>query len=249
MVKNQYLYLSEIEEMEELLEPNNDGWNRIIEMEEAYHFSNRTDRRRRRRRQRKENKKNSTRYVVKKGRIRPLLGNVTFYKEGEESMHTQQPSITQYTDAYDNYNDDDDDDDDDDDEIPSAESLGLENGPMYERLRSIIQGADITPEDYDLLLLLDSNNAKKTMDNQQISEISLVVLGNGTDEDPFRNWGSSTCDICLESFKELPKGTEVRHLPCNHVFCKKCIDHWFSEVSVKCPNLSCYWQKESTSDD
>lgn len=228
--------------MEELLEPNNDGTSRIIEMEEAYHFPHRKDRRRRRRHHRKEKKNIFTRDVVKKGKIRRLLQSITFYEE--ESMHTQllcKPLITQYTDTYENYNGDDDDDDD---EIPSAESLGLKKGPMYERLRSIIQGADITPEDYDLLLLLDSNNAKKTMDNQQISEISLVVLGNGKDEDSFRSWGSFTCDICLESFAELPKGTEVRHLPCNHVFCKKCIDHWFSEVSVKCPNLSCYWQKD-----
>merc|ERR1712150_109741 len=124
--------------------------------------------------------------------------------------------------------------------IPSPESLGLQNGPLYERLVSIMQGDDITPNDYDLLLLLDKNNEKKTMNDKEIAQISTVVLGS-ENTNIIQNWGSSTCDICLESFKELPEGTEVRHLPCNHVFCKNCIDHWFSEVSVKCPNLSCYW--------
>lgn len=134
-------------------------------------------------------------------------------------------------------------DNDTDDDVPSAESLGIQDGPLYERLVSIIQGDDITPEDYDLLLLLDNNNEKKTMNDKEISQISTVLLG-GENSNIIENWGSSTCDICLESFKDLQEGTEVRHLPCNHVFCKKCIDYWFSEVSMKCPNLSCYWQTE-----
>jgi len=132
-------------------------------------------------------------------------------------------------------------------EILPAESLGLEEGPMYERLLSILEGDDITPEDYDLLLQLDNNNVKTTMDNKEISEIKLLVLGDAIEEDIFQK--SSTCDICLESFKELPKGTQVRQLPCNHVFCKECIDYWFSEVSTKCPNLSCYWHNENCSSD
>ena len=44
----------------------------------------------------------------------------------------------------------------------SAEQLGLENGANYERLLQILQGDDISPEDFDLLLQLDTNNAKQT---------------------------------------------------------------------------------------
>jgi len=229
-------------------------------MEEAYYFSNRNERRGRHRRKLAEKKENFTRNVatevnrekkrVKKERLRHQIRIKKFHYKRRESMHTHLPGKPSVEQNVDIYHDDNStvNDDDIEAEIPSAESLGLKDGPMYERLRSIIEGADITPEDYDLLLLLDNNNAKNTMDSNKISEISLVVLDDGDDAAFFRSWESSFCDICLESFKELPKGTEVRHLPCNHVFCKKCIDHWFSEVSTKCPNLSCYWQKEKTTD-
>jgi len=136
----------------------------------------------------------------------------------------------------------------DDYDILPAESLGLEEGHMYERLMSIIEGDDITPEDYELLLQLDNNNVKKTMNVDEISEIPLIVLGD-EEKDKILFESSSTCDICLESFQELPKYAQVRQLPCNHVFCKQCIDHWFAEVSTKCPNLSCYWHNANSCGD
>jgi len=89
--------------------------------------------------------------------------------------------------------------DTDDGDIPSAESLGLKNGSLYERILCIMQGDDITPEDYDLLLLLDKNNFKKIMNDREIAQISTVILAS-ENSNIIKNWGSSTCDICLESF-------------------------------------------------
>lgn len=40
-----------------------------------------------------------------------------------------------------------------------------------------------------------------------------------------------TCAICLEEFRE---GMVVRHLPCHHIYHKKCIDQWLTHNSC-CP--------------
>merc|ERR1712045_79424 len=100
---------------------------------------------------------------------------------------------------------------------------------MYDRLLSIFNGDDITPEDYDLLLQLDTNNAKKTMDEKAISEIPIILVEQDEEDiheendincmissvrsnAPTKNSASSitrfsndTCKICLEKFHNLPK--------------------------------------------
>ena len=151
---------------------------------------------------------------------------------------------------------------DDMNQILPAEELGIEEGSMYDRLMSILEGDDITPEDYDLLLQLDSNNARTTLDETEISQFHTFVIGDDNDvnvnegvdsngdDSHYKNLlqNSSRCDICLESWSDQPKGTEVRCLPCNHIFCKNCIDDWLSQRSHKCPNLSCYWSMEAEDD-
>lgn len=149
---------------------------------------------------------------------------------------------------------------DDSNQILPAEELGIEDGSMYDRLISILEGDDITPEDYDLLRLLDDNNAVTTLDENEISKFETFTIGAidvnccaGSNDDGHRYKNllqeSLKCDICLESWSDLPKETEVRCLPCNHVFCKSCIDDWLSQRSQKCPNLSCYWALEEGGDD
>lgn len=131
------------------------------------------------------------------------------------------------------------------DNILPANELGVDEGAMYERLLRIVEGDDIKPEDYDLLLLLDNNNTKATLKNEEIDKFPVLVIGDKTSEQDNRlstdDTGSPLCEICHEAWEE---GMEVRRLPCGHVFCKGCIDRWLKENSQKCPNLSCYWCKE-----
>jgi hypothetical protein len=133
-----------------------------------------------------------------------------------------------------------------DDDILPAQDLGLDDGSMYERLLNIFEGGEIMPEDYEILLQLDSNNAKPTLPNESLQEIPILVVGNGdghtiSRSDMKKKYFFSHCEICLESLMELDDGRELRVLPCEHIFCRGCIDHWFQEVSNRCPNLSCYW--------
>lgn len=134
------------------------------------------------------------------------------------------------------------------DYILGAEDLGIHDESMYDRLLDIMDGDDITPEDYDLLLLLDSNNIKSTLTEKDIEEIPVVVIGdhdehNGENGKALESEGNeiNRCEICLEEWTAY---AEVRKLPCGHMFCKECIDHWLTNESQKCPNLSCYWSKE-----
>jgi len=133
-----------------------------------------------------------------------------------------------------------------DNDILPAQDLGLDDGSMYERLLNIFEGGEIMPEDYEILLQLDSNNAKSTLPNESLQEIPILVVGSGdghtiSRSDIRRTYFFSHCEICLESLIELDDGRELRVLPCEHIFCRGCIDHWFQEVSNRCPNLSCYW--------
>jgi len=132
---------------------------------------------------------------------------------------------------------------DDINQLLPAEELGIEEGSMYNRLISILEGDDITPEDYDLLRLLDANNVTTTLDKNEVSQFDTFTIGT-IDVNGISGIGSNDdekCDICLESWSDLPKETEIRRLPCKHIFCKNCIDDWLLQRSQKCPNLSCYW--------
>jgi len=138
-------------------------------------------------------------------------------------------------------------------EILPAQDLGIDDGSMYERLLDILEGDEICPEDYELLLQLDNNNVKKStlLKEDSIEKIPVMIIGEGRDEEKkdnddgrmisIKDIEQDHCEICLEPWRD---NTQVRQLPCNHVFCKNCIDYWLKEVSHKCPSLCCYWCKE-----
>mmetsp|Transcript_13157 Transcript_13157/g.18835 ORF Transcript_13157/g.18835 Transcript_13157/m.18835 type:complete len:113 (+) Transcript_13157:694-1032(+) len=106
-----------------------------------------------------------------------------------------------------------------------------------------MNGAEITPEDYDLLLLLDNTNVKKTMDSDEISAFSIINLGSARETNVLESqaYELGSCDICMETFSGLDDETELRRLPCKHLFCKECVDFWLKNNCRKCPNLDCFW--------
>lgn len=124
--------------------------------------------------------------------------------------------------------------------ILPAEDLGIEEGEGYQRLLDILSGdASITPEDYDLLLQLDSNNHTETMDAKTINQMPEIKANvNGIDGVV----KGKQCEICLEEWDD---STILRKLPCGHAFCKECIDYWLSEVNQNCPSLGCFWSNDN----
>lgn len=146
-------------------------------------------------------------------------------------------------------------------EVLSAGELGIESGAMYNRLLRILEGDEITPEDFELLVQLDSKNPKSTMKESDISELELVTVRTETcnragrdDWNSFNEYnisrdelGDGHCVICLSKFENLADGAQLRRLPCQHMFCRECIDQWLAQNSARCPNLSCFWSLENGS--
>merc|ERR1712038_497483 len=90
------------------------------------------------------------------------------------------------------------------DEVLPAKDLGIDEGANYERLLEILDGDEITPEDYEILLQLDTNNKKSTLSEDTLNEIPILVIGDkGEDRIPREEIGSSKCDICIEAWEDL----------------------------------------------
>lgn len=94
-----------------------------------------------------------------------------------------------------------------------------------------LQTRDITPEDYDLLLILDETVEKKTVEKGVLESIPTVAWVCQPLEDDDEE-GQSCC-ICMCEFEE---GNMVSTLPaCKHEFHKACIEKWLSSNSTTCP--------------
>lgn len=97
---------------------------------------------------------------------------------------------------------------------------GLTTGEVSELLYR-----DITPEDYDLLLLLDKEVPKPTASTECIKRLPAVspeefMIGDGE------------CSVCLCKFEA---GDDVAALPCQHRFHRTCVTKWLAECRRMCP--------------
>jgi len=100
---------------------------------------------------------------------------------------------------------------------------GNEND-LSQRLLLELMNRDITPEDYELLLLLDSQIQKKTVPKDMVESFETRTV---TSDDPEEN-----CAVCL---CVMEFGEEVKVLPCAHRFHVKCIIQWLTGSSTRCP--------------
>lgn len=90
-----------------------------------------------------------------------------------------------------------------------------------------MQTRELNPEDYDMLLKLDEQIAKPTIDADKVSGYaSRPVTPSKLGE---------TCQICQE---DLEVGEILKILPCGHEFHKGCIVKWLTECKDTCP-LTC----------
>lgn len=96
-----------------------------------------------------------------------------------------------------------------------------------EYMRNVVdlQHRDLTPEDYELLLQLDSSVAPKTISQAVLSSIVAVSTESA-------DIIGELCTICMEVYQRLQS---VKSLPCKHTFHAECIDMWLSFSSPNCP--------------
>ena len=104
--------------------------------------------------------------------------------------------------------------------------LTYQDGEVNSNSLVDLQYREITPEDYELLLILDESLACKTVSEDKLKSFEVVTVD--IDDHDF-----SECCICMGSFivgqnrKILPK--------CGHSFHELCIDQWLLSASDKCP--------------
>lgn len=82
---------------------------------------------------------------------------------------------------------------------------------------------DITPDDYELLLLLDDSVAKPVASKEDIESLPTRCAGEFLTE---------SCSVCLVSFE--PEDS-VTTLPCQHTFHRECIERWLTQRNRRCP--------------
>eukprot|EP00930_Biecheleria_cincta_P097756 TRINITY_DN89437_c0_g1_i1.p1 TRINITY_DN89437_c0_g1~~TRINITY_DN89437_c0_g1_i1.p1 ORF type:complete len:318 (+),score=55.68 TRINITY_DN89437_c0_g1_i1:23-955(+) len=102
----------------------------------------------------------------------------------------------------------------------------LPQGPLTARQIQELMSRDLTPEDYELLLLLDEGVVKKAkvLSSEQASALPRA---RGT------SWVDEACPICLCALEE---DEDVRMLPsCGHHFHAPCAIQWLTSTKATCP--------------
>ena len=88
-----------------------------------------------------------------------------------------------------------------------------------------LQHRDLTPEDYELLLLLDDSVTPKTVSKTLLQSLAVMSVEEA------KTIGE-LCSICMELYHT---SQTVKQLPCAHIFHEHCIDMWLSNSSLNCP--------------
>ncbi|KYQ89579.1 RING zinc finger-containing protein [Tieghemostelium lacteum] len=97
--------------------------------------------------------------------------------------------------------------------------------PLTQAQINDLLNRELTPEDYELLCLLDSTVKPKTISQDIIEELPTVRYTEQYAQFP-------SCMICLFNFEP---NEHVTKLPCSHIFHINCISNWLANASTKCP--------------
>lgn len=93
---------------------------------------------------------------------------------------------------------------------------------------------DFTAEDYEMLLELDASNHGERSHQEAWAAQTTALLARLPVATVTAAAAGAKCSICLDS---MDAGSEVRTLPCMHVFHCTCIDRWLAEPGrpPRCP--------------
>jgi hypothetical protein len=100
-------------------------------------------------------------------------------------------------------------------------------------VRSLEQ-RELTQEDYDMLLTLDSGpQIQGSIPIHIINGFPLLKLMGDADKKRFRLDHDGNCNICVIKIRH---GEIVRQIPCGHGFHRECIDRWLLNTRSTCPS-------------
>lgn len=84
---------------------------------------------------------------------------------------------------------------------------------------------ELTPEDFELLLQLDSQVQKKTLSKKDFKKFKQCCLSCDGPAD----------ELCAVCFSPYQKGENQTELPCSHKYHTTCIETWLTESGTTCP--------------
>lgn len=108
----------------------------------------------------------------------------------------------------------------------STSSLGEALSTQQIQLLSALQARDLTPEDYEILLLLDSSVKPKTLIPDQVKSFPQLTVDT-------EDMCSERCAVCMMEYEKEERLTKLPN--CGHLFHSDCIGHWLCNSSVNCP--------------
>lgn len=106
----------------------------------------------------------------------------------------------------------------------SRGGAGFVGGPLTAQQISELMTRELTPEDYELLLLLDEGVKKAP--TLSSGAAAALPRPSGT------AWVDEECRVCLCALEE---GEDVRELPCGHWYHGPCIERWLTASRCSCP--------------
>jgi len=106
-----------------------------------------------------------------------------------------------------------------------SSTSGAFRGPLTAAQIQDLMSRDITPEDYELLLLLDEGVKKAKTFSPDVAAALPRATGS--------SWVDEECTICLCA---LEADEDVRMLPsCGHCFHAPCAQRWLTSSKAACP--------------
>lgn len=107
---------------------------------------------------------------------------------------------------------------------PSTAAAGAGGALTARQIRDLMS-RELTPEDYELLLLLDEGVKKAKTLSPDVAAVLPKAVG--------RAWIDEACSICLCALEE---DEDVRMLPaCGHCFHAPCAERWLTSEKATCP--------------
>lgn len=107
--------------------------------------------------------------------------------------------------------------------LKASSTAKHESGLTFAQLQDMAN-RDLTPEDFEMLLMLDSLIPKKVVEEEKLGALT---------ESKYEEKGENAeCSICICPFDN---GDSLKHLPCKHFFHNDCVSTWLSKHSQSCP--------------
>lgn len=100
----------------------------------------------------------------------------------------------------------------------------FEGGPLTVRQIRELMTRELTPEDYELLGMLDEGIKKAP--TLSLGAAAALPVAKGA------AWAGEECRVCLCTMDE---GEDVRELPCKHWYHGPCIERWLTGSRSTCP--------------